>query len=331
MSTKFRDENDQLWLPFRLIWNDDERRPRSPIRITVGIVLVLIFANTGRNIQPTLLTGDNPIIDVVNTFVGGIPQAAMIILGVVLTALILDRRRITDLGLNFDPHSWYRFTGGAILGIGITALSIGVGTILGFYEITGIQLTGGPTVWVLLVIVTAFSQLAIVVAEELLARGYLLTNVLEGLDGFSSIPRNLSAGVAVAVSSLFFYFTHSARGATFGIMAGGLAVLLGTAYVLSGDLSIPTSIHFGVNFAGMIGGTAPQHASLIQLTSATTVTESLLLPSEAVAVRLVGAAIGVGVVLWWYYSSNGQIRVNPSVACPTLRWSSDRDRPTKQS
>ncbi|GGL65569.1 hypothetical protein GCM10009039_24270 [Halocalculus aciditolerans] len=103
-------------------------------------------------------------------------------------------------------------------------------------------------------------------------------------------------------------------------MAGGLAVLLGVAYVFSGDLAIPIGIHFGVNFAGMIGGSAPQRATLVQLMSRTTVAESLVLPSEAVLIRVAGAAIGIGLFFWWSYSVNGQLRVVSDIARPTLRW-----------
>jgi membrane protease YdiL (CAAX protease family) len=329
MSAKLRNENGQLWLPLRPLWNDDERRPRAPIRLVVGIVLVLTLANTGKSIQPSVLAGDGPITEVMNTLIGGVPQAAGIILGVTLVALVLDRRILPDLGLNFRSGVCRSFTGGLALGFGITSLSIAVGVVVGFYEIGGIQMTGGPAVWILLVLGTAISQLVIVVAEEFLVRGYIITNVLEGLDGFPSIPRSVAAGVAVVIASLFFYATHSTRGEVFGLMAGGLAVLLGVAYVLSGDLAVPIGIHFGVNFAGMIGGSAPQQATLVQVMSPTTVAESLVLPGEAVVVRLFGAAIGIGLLLWWYRSVNGQIQIVPEVARPRLRWERNSDSMTE--
>jgi hypothetical protein len=76
MSAKLRNKNGQLWLPLRLVWNDDERRTRAPIRLVVGIILVLALANTGRTIQPSVLAGDGPLSEVVNTLIGGVPQAA---------------------------------------------------------------------------------------------------------------------------------------------------------------------------------------------------------------------------------------------------------------
>lgn len=325
MSQGFRNEDGQLRVPLRLVWNDTERRPRTPLRLLAGILVVLVLANTGRTIQPSILTGDGPLTAVVNTLLGGVPQAAGIILGVILAAVLLDRRELTDLGIKFERSGWRRFVGGLVLGLGITTLSIAAGVAVGFYEVTGIQVTGGPAVWILLVVGTALSQLSIVIAEELFVRGYIITNTLEGLAGIPSIPRSVAASVAILIASLFFYLTHSARGGLFGMMAGGLAVLLGVAYVLSGDISVPIGIHFGVNFTGMIGGWAPQQATLVQIASSTTVAESLILPREAVVVQLLGAGIGIGLLFWQYIRLNGQVRVASSITRPTLRWKQDKD------
>jgi len=323
MSGSLRTDDGSLRFPFRLVWNDQERRPRAPIRLVVGVVLVLVLANATRTVEPALLDGGGPIGDVLNTLVGGIPQAAGIVLGVLLVSLVLDRRVLSDLGLTVGLSTMRRFVGGLVLGASITVVSIAAGLLVGFYEFAGVQVTGGPTVWVLLVAATAMSQLLIVLPEELLVRGYVVTNALEGLDGFPAIPRPVAAAVAIAIASLLFYLTHSFRGQVFGIMAGGLAVLLGVAYVVSGDLSVPIGIHFGVNFAGMLGGTAPQTATLVRVTSARTVAENLYLPVEAVGVRLLGAVVAIGVVVLWYRSANGAVQVIPSVARPSLRWSRD--------
>lgn len=318
-------------LPLRLVWNDGERRPRAPIRLVAGIVVVLVFANTGRTLRPSPFAGDGPLAAVANNLIGGIPQSGGIALGVVLVALVVDRRTLTDLGLRLGRGVWRRFTGGLVLGLGIAGLGIAVGVAVGFYEITGVQLTGGPGVWALLAAGTALSQLLIVVPEELFVRGYIITNTVEGLDGVPSIPRSVAVGVAVAISSLFFYLTHSTRGDAFAVMAGGLAVLLGVAYVFSGDLAVPVGVHFGVNFAGMIGGSAPQQATLVRLSSTATVAESLVLPPEAVVVRLLGAAVGVGLLIGWYRRAGGDGRVSPSIVRPTLRGDRGTERPTEGS
>jgi membrane protease YdiL (CAAX protease family) len=331
MTRILRNRNDRLRLPLRLVWNDGERRPRAPLRLAAGVVVVLVFANNGRTLRPSPFAGDGPLAAVANNLIGGIPQSGGIALGVILAALVVDQRVLTDLGLRLGRGVWRRFAGGAALGAAISAVGIALGVVSGFYEFTGFQLTGGPGVWALLVAGTALSQLFIVVAEELFVRGYIITNTLEGLDGIPSIPRSVAVGVAVAISSAFFYLTHSTRGDAFAVMAGGLAVLLGIAYVLSGDLAVPIGIHFGVNFAGMIGGSAPQQATLVRLSSTETVAESLVLPPEAVVVRLLGAAVGVGLLFGWYRRAAGDGRVAPSIVRPTLRGDRGTETPTESS
>ena len=331
MTRILRNGNGRLRVPVRLVWNDGERRPRAPVRLVVGIVVVLVFANTGRTLRPSPFAGDGPLAAVANTLVGGIPQSGGIALGVVLVALVVDRRVLTDLGLRFGRGVWRRFAGGLVLGLGITSLGIAVGVAVGFYEFAGVTLTGGPGVWTVLVVGTALSQLFVVVAEELFVRGYIITNAVEGLDGLPSIPRGVAVGVAVAISSAFFYFTHSTRGDAFAVMAGGLAVFLGIAYVLSGDLAVPIGLHFGVNFAAMIGGSAPQQATLVRLSSSATVAESLLLPPEAVVVRLLGAAVGVGLLVGWYRRARGDGPVARSIVHPTLRGDRGTEPPTEST
>lgn len=327
--TILRTKAGQLRYPIRLLWNEDERRLRSPIRIIASILLILTLADVGRRIQPSLLTDDGPVAEALNNLLGGIPQSAAIALGVAFAAILIDRRRVTDLGINVESSTWRRFGGGLLIGGGMISLSLLIGTVIGYYEIDGIQLTNGIAVWLLLVVVTGLSQLIIVITEELFVRGLLITNVTEGLDGLALVPRSVAAGVGIVFASFFFYLTHSTRGFIFGAMSGGIAVLLGVAYVLSGDLSVPIGIHFGMNFIGTLSGTNPQPATLVQLSSSTTVTESLLLPSEAVVVRLMGSVIGIAVLLWWYYRKSGKLQVMPSIACPTLRWHPGKDTPSE--
>lgn len=326
VSASLRTENGRLRFPFRLFWNDDERRPRAAVHLLVGVLGVLVLANTARTYQPTILPGTGPVADVWNTLSSGLPQSLAIAAGVCIAAIVLDRRRLTDLGLPLDANG-RRFVGGTALGASITVGSVGVGLFAGYYDLTGLRLTHGLGTWLVLVVGTISSQLGIVVAEELFARGYLITNTLEGLDGIPSLPRAAAAAVAVSVAALFFVLTHSVRGTTFAVMAGGLAILFGVAYVLTGDLTAPIGIHFGVNATGMLCGTAPQPASLLELSAASTVADSLVLPADAVVVRLLAAAVGVVVLLWWHARDTDHVQVAPALAQPTRRHRTDDATP----
>ena len=315
-----RRADGELRLPLRLVWNDDERRPRSPIRITLGLLVALLFADFGRRIRPTPIPSDGPLSEALNELVGGIPQAASIVLGVSIDVVLIDRRRLTDLGVDLDSISGRRFAGGFVLGSGIPMLSFLIGLVTGYFAIVDFGMSGGPMSWMLILIATGFSILLTVIAEEFLARGYLITNVIEGLDGVPRIQRGGAAAAAIGVASLFFFLTHSFRGQAFGWYAAGLAVPLGVAYVLSADLSLPVGIHFGVNLTGGLIGWQPIPLSVVQLSSSSTIAATLVFPVEAALVQLVGAAMAVVLLLWWFRAERGQLSVESSLPNPTLRW-----------
>lgn len=325
-----RDETGQLRLPFRLVWNDEERRPRALVRLGAGVVLIFLFAGLGSQYAPDLLSGGGQIIGAVDQLVSVLPQAAGISLGVVLACLLLDRRRLTDVGLDVDSGWWRGLAGGTALGVGITALSVVVGLMDGYYEFAGVR-GGEPAAWPVLAVAAAGFQLLYLVPEELFVRGYVITNVVEGFDGVPWVSRGAAAGVGVAAASLVFYATHAVRGGAFGVMAAGVAVLLGVGYVLSGNLSVPIGIHFGFNFAGVLAGTNVQPASLFRLTATGSVDAQTVLPLEAVVVRLAGAVLGVVLLVWWYRVADGRVRIDPTIPRPTLRWRRDDDGTNVQS
>lgn len=325
LQSLIRNENQQLRLPFRLVWNSGEHRPRALVRFVTGSVLIFLFAALGSQYRRSPLAGEGPVIQAINQLVWVLPQAVSISVGVVLAALLIDRRRLTNLGLDVDLGWWRGLAGGTGLGVGITVLSVVVGLVTGYYDIVDVQIRGGLVVWPLFAVGAAGFQLLYLVPEELFIRAYMITNIIEGFDGVSSVPRSVAAGIGVVVTSVVFYFTHSGRGHVFGVMIGGIAVLLGIGYVLSGDLSVPIGMHFGFNIAGVFSGTNPQPASLLQLTATGSIEATTLLPIEAVAVQLVGTALGVGLLFWWYHTNDGRVQVDPAVARPTLRWNRSGD------
>lgn len=319
-SIVYRD-GQQLRLPLRLVWNREEQRPRGILRLFVTFVLFIVLASIGNQYRPTLVTRTGPLTESLNMVSRQLPNAMGILLTVVIAAVFVDRRRFSDLGLRYRDGWWRSFLGGSALGGAITLTAVIVGLQVGYYEFTGIEITSGTLLWVPVAILAALFQLLFVVPEELLARGYLITNITESFEGVPSIPRGVGAGVGVLAASGFFYVTHAGgKGTVFGLMAGGMSLLLGLGYVLSGDLSIPIGIHFGFNFAGVLVGTNLQPASLMQITSSTTVQQSIALPVEAVIVRLLAAVVSIGLVLWWFHRAVGGLRIAPSIAKPVLRW-----------
>lgn len=86
----------------RVVWNTAERRPRAPIRLGIGVILIFLFASIASQFRTEPLGGNNPVLAVLNDILWVLPQAIGIGLGVVLACSLIDRRLVTDLGLDLD-------------------------------------------------------------------------------------------------------------------------------------------------------------------------------------------------------------------------------------
>lgn len=297
----FRNESGELRSPFNVFWNSTEGRIRAFFRLIIGFVLLFILAAVGNQFRSTFLPGEGPLIQTVNMIAYQIPNALGILTASLIAAKVLDRRSIRELGLNIQRQWWGNLGKGFFIGSSITAFSILIGLYTGFYQFEGLNPSLG-LLWPVFLLGGVVFQLLYVFPEELFVRGYVITNILEGFEGISQASKLLAGGVAVAVSSLIFYYFHSmAKGFEFGVLVAGLSVLLGITYILSGDLSLPLGIHLGYNMAGVILGTNIQPASILRLSSTTSIDESTALPMEAMIVRMLGAAIAVILILWIYW------------------------------
>lgn len=171
-----------------------------------------------------------------------------------LYALLLDRRSLRAIGLPLSRRNWAELGLGLALGAALMTLAFGLGLACGWLRVTG-WLAGyqGPgsvlsplAIWVL-----------VGVAEEVLARGYLLVNLAEGLHG-----HHLSAGWALALAwlltSAYFGLLHADNPSatwysTVALIAAGL--FLGLGMILNGRLGLPIGLHISWNlFQGTVYG-----------------------------------------------------------------------------
>ncbi|MFC7006867.1 CPBP family glutamic-type intramembrane protease [Halalkalicoccus salilacus] len=80
--------------------------------------------------------------------------------------------------------------------------------------------------------------MSIAVVEELVFRGYVLTNALEGLD-LRGVSTTTTIVGAWSVSGLLFAFVHPAPTLVAGLHFLSSGLLLGLAYLVSGQLGLP--------------------------------------------------------------------------------------------
>jgi len=175
-----------------LVWNGQEARLRSPLRLLVGAivlaVLALLVGLSLRLVDPMAVAAGSPV------------GSALVVTGLYLVAMavfvgglfglghLIDRREIQDFGLGVDRRWWRDLGFGLALGVALPTVLFLVEWLAGLVTVTGIFVSqsgaflslGAAPVWVGLLSM-ALVFVGVGVFEELLVRGYLLTNVAEGL------------------------------------------------------------------------------------------------------------------------------------------------------
>ena len=182
-------------------------------------------------------------------------NGVLIALVTLLAGRHLDRRLLADLGLRGGAHPRLDPLVGAGLGVVLVCGAYAVGAALGVYEgrIDPAAPPGYPlAAWLALVVVT---MVVVGAYEELLLRGYVLTNLAEGLTAF--LGRRASVAAALVVSSVGFGLLHGANPAASPrslatVTLAGL--LLGLAYVYTRSLSFPIGLHVTWNLSGVLLG-----------------------------------------------------------------------------
>ncbi|QLG28303.1 CPBP family intramembrane metalloprotease [Halorarum halophilum] len=224
----------------RFVWIADERRPTAPLRLLAALIVVGILA-VGTSFLLLVL----PLSGVAFTVVAGLAVPVAVTLAVLLVARFVDRRRLSDLGLRRE-RGWLADLGfGLVLGVGLQALVAVVGLAAGWYRLAGVLV--GPPIGLL---TTLALFVGVGVYEELLIRGYLLTNLGEWFGRHAGSIR--AAALALLASSGVFGAAHLANPGSTAVSTLGITfagVFLGLGYLLTGRLSLPIGVHISWNYA----------------------------------------------------------------------------------
>jgi membrane protease YdiL (CAAX protease family) len=165
---------------------------------------------------------------------------------VVGAAIYLDKRPLQGYGLELDRRWMSDLLAGFVIGGAIPTVAVSLGVAGGWitFSGTGYSLTASylRDVGLAIVIIMGIS-----VVEELVFRGYVLTNALEGLD-LRWVSETTTIVGAWGVSALLFAFTHPAPTLVDGLHFLSAGLLLGFAYLVSGQLGLPIGLHAGFNF-----------------------------------------------------------------------------------
>ena len=314
--------------------NPAEKRLRAPWRISlwvllagfVGVVLTLLFAAVP---APTGDTGAVAALYALAELGWGFFTMGAAGLGV---GYLLDRRTLADFGLGLDGQ-WWRDAGfGLALGLGLPTAVLAGQLAVGWTAITSVlpTTTGGTfglastgAVVGLLLLIPFFVVQA--TAEEILVRGYLLTNLAEG--GAGAAGKTVSTVGATVLTGALFGLLHWTNPSATLLSVANITlygVLLGACYVLTGRLGVACGFHVAWNYAlslwdfpvsGLDTGVALVGT---ESTGPELVTGGAFGPEGGI-VALPLLALGSGALYWWVRREYGRVGILDGIAVPDLR------------
>lgn len=283
--------------------------------LVVGWVLAVSGGRSGGLVVP-----DSPVVPLV----GGVAGLVGAVLTVWLAGRFLDRRSFSDFGFHPGAGWWLDLFFGMVLGALLISAIFLVELGLGWVEIVGALETfgsGAPFAFAVLLPVVMF--LCVGISEETVFRGYQLKNAAEGLNYPALGPRGAIL-LAFVLSSVFFGALHADNPnativSTLNIVLAGL--MLGSGYVLSGELAIPIGLHITWNFfqgavyGFPVSGFGPFGATFL----ATRQTGSDLWTGgsfgpEAGLLAPVAMLLGISLIALWIYLRTGKVSLHSPIA-----------------
>jgi membrane protease YdiL (CAAX protease family) len=253
--------------PIDLFYNRAEGRLPAFWRITAHFILILAF-----------VLGYGQLMDLlpVSVFTGFLNELNPVVsftLATWLAARYLDKRAFRAFGLTPDRNWWREFGIGIAAAFTAFALIFIIFRLLGWIDFTGYGWErAGSRPFLLAIGGYVLKMMAVGYYEELMSRGYHLTNMVEGFTFGGQAGRRRAIALALFTSSLLFGLLHAGNpnftpASLAGILLAG--VVLGLPYLMTGRLGFAIGLHFAWNFVqgGVFGfpvSGMPFRESLIQ-------------------------------------------------------------------
>jgi membrane protease YdiL (CAAX protease family) len=312
----------------RLFWNPDENRLRALFRVPVVLGLVLLAAqliNAGLEALRSTVGVPDPLF--ATLWLGTLTVV------IAAVAWFVDKRHRRDMGLGLDRRWWFDAAAGLLTGLAMVVTVVVALRVAGMAAVGGPYRVENPTV---VLGGSAAAGLAfftaVAVLEEFVVRGYLLTNVAEGVRGATDDGR-VAVGAAVLATAGLFGVLHAANpsGSLLSLLNITLAgILLGGAYAATGRLGFPVGLHTTWNFGlgplfglPVSGLTTDAAVVPVQVDGPRLVTGGGFGP-EGGLVMLLALAVGTAMLAWWLRRVGAGLTLDGRVAVPDL-WSERRE------
>ena len=240
-----------------IFWNNEQARLRAGFRILIQLTafFILMKGLTAIFGVPSELTANMPVWILLSL---ACVRLFRVLISVWMTGRYLDRRPFADFGFQININWWQELVFGLGLGILLIGCVFLIELSAGWLTISDFFHTADNEQSFILKFIF-FEILFIVVgsSEELMYRGYHLTNIAEGFN-IKAIGPKFSIGIAVFLSSILFGIFHlGSPGATLisTLNIFLMGILFGISYVLTGRLAIPIGLHITWNlFQGNVFG-----------------------------------------------------------------------------
>lgn len=256
----------------------------------------------------------------------GVASLVAALFSVWLAGHFFDHRPFSEFGLRLNREWWIELGFGLLLGAllmtGIFLVEFGAGWIrvTGAFETTN----GEPFFPTVLAPVLYF--LCVGVYEELISRGYQLTNLAEGLN-FPSLGPTGAVILAWAVSSSLFGVLHLGNpNATpiSSVVITFAGLLLGIGYVLTGRLAIPIGLHITWNlfqgnvFDFPVSGVEPMGVTFLSIEQGgpSLFTGGVFGP-EAGLLGIAATLAGSLLIVLWVRARSGKANIETTIAEPS--------------
>lgn len=329
------------------VWNPRERRVRAVVRLVGQFVLYLVLLGAPGPLITNLLMADvggmplgrHPAGGALADAVSGTSSLVAALASVAIAARWLDRQRLRDLGLALNWQWWRDLLAG--LGLG-AALAGGLFVALlaaGWVEVTDVSAVPAEANPALVAALVLVGVVGSAIGAELLARGYQLTNIAEGLTGWLGLRGSVRAAVLVsaALSGLLYAaWPLATLLGTASMIAAGLFFAIG--YALTGRLGLPLGAHLAWNLVRgpLLGlpnedtGAGPASLLVTEPTGPELVTGNALGPEAGLA-GLAAFLTGTAAMLAWARLTRGTVPLADSIARPRPDRHDTTEQPTAQT
>lgn len=234
-------------------WNSEQNRIRTGYRIII-FILISILATKGiqffvRSFSPEVEFSSSAPLWFFIAFAG--IRLSSEFVSVWITGRFFDRRKFSEFGFQFNKNWWTDLAFGMGLGIFLMTIIFTLEYAFGWIAISNFfVMHDTENIFLLSASVFIILFISVGISEELMSRGYLLTNLAEGFHLKIIGPKG-AVLISWFISSAVFGLAHMDNPnatflSTFNIIIGGL--FFGFAFVVTRSLAFPIGIHITWNF-----------------------------------------------------------------------------------